>query len=158
MKVKRKPSRAKLKKEYVTTDTSYRALSTKYDVSLASIRRYAKEDHWVQEKEAYISEISKTAESMISTVVNTSVTTEFAEEISTRAEFEMKLYHSADLLFNKVNEILTMDVPLAPKDLKSISSTLLDLKMMRITDVNEDAKKNDKMIVEFIDMDWGETT
>lgn len=156
MKIKKKPSRAKLKKEYVTTDITIRAIAKKYGIATGTISKYSREDHWVAEREAYISEITNTAETMIATRDDTSVATEYAEEISTRAEFEMKLFHSADLLFNKINEILAMDVPLSPRDLKAVSSTLLDLKMMRITDVNED-KKDNKMTVEFIDMDWSDS-
>lgn len=152
---KKKPSRAKLKKEYVTKNVTTRALAKKYGFGLATISKYSKEDHWVEERQIYREQIEKEKNALIESRIIAENKSDFDMAVSTQAEFQLKLYHSSDLLFNKINEILAMDVPLSPRDLKSISSTLLDLKMMRITDVNED-KKDNKMVVEFVDMEWSE--
>lgn len=47
----------KIKHEYVTTDTSYRELASKYKVRLATLAEKGKEEDWVAERERYRNEV-----------------------------------------------------------------------------------------------------
>lgn len=42
-----------IKTEYVTTDTSYRKLCEKYDVSMTEVSRHGKEESWREERRKY---------------------------------------------------------------------------------------------------------
>ena len=54
---------------------------------------------------------------------------------------------AADKLLAKVYQLLDLDDALAPRDLKSISSTLLDIKML--TDVRDDDGDKEPVTIRF---------
>lgn len=47
----------KIKHEYVTTDTSYRELASKYKLRLATLAKKGKSENWVAEREQYRNEV-----------------------------------------------------------------------------------------------------
>ena len=57
----------KIKTEYVTTDTSYRKLAKKYDVSVTQISNKSKAEGWVSEREQFLKKTyTKTLDAIIS--------------------------------------------------------------------------------------------
>lgn len=56
----------KIKTEYITTDTSYRKLAEKYEVSKAQIYKIGGEEHWVELREQFRSKtIAKTVDKIV---------------------------------------------------------------------------------------------
>ena len=54
-----------IKTEYITTDTSYRKLATKYDVSYTAIGNKSRQEGWVEQRNQFINKtVSKTINSI----------------------------------------------------------------------------------------------
>ena len=54
-----------IKTEYITTDTSYRKLATKYDVSYTAIGNRSRQEGWVEQRNQFINKtVSKTINSI----------------------------------------------------------------------------------------------
>ena len=54
-----------IKTEYITTDTSYRKLATKYDVSYTAIGNRSRQEGWVEQRNQFINKtVSKTIDSI----------------------------------------------------------------------------------------------
>ena len=65
-----------------------------------------------------------------------------------------RLYQATDKLLDKVFQLLDLDDALAPRDLKSLSSTLMDVKMLRAKDDTEVAALENQITVRFVGNDW----
>ena len=59
-------------------------------------------------------------------------------------------------VMNKADDLLSLEEPLAPRDLKSLSSMLLDVRQLLDKQAQQDGKKNEDVTVRFIDTDGAE--
>ena len=132
----------KIKNEYITSKTSMRKLADKYHVDLKSIATHSKKEGWVAQREEYSNRVqAKTLQNI--------------EEAA--SNFQAEVSDSARKLLDKVNAVLELEETLAPRDLKSLSSTLLDLR--DILAVGQDDGKEDKknsFTVTWINNPWDE--
>ena len=115
--------------DYILTGASFRDLAEKYGVSKSSIAKKCKTGGWVDKRGQFVDKVDKDV--LVAT-----------KEVAVNRA--MAICESADKLLVKVNQILELEDALSPRDLKSISSTLLDLKMIHgikdeeTSDVNKD--------------------
>lgn len=66
-----------------------------------------------------------------------------------------RMMASVDKLQQKIDQLLELDEVLPPRDLKSLSSTLLDVKMLfGFKDEEDSDNSSDKIVVEFVNNDW----
>lgn len=129
----------KLKTEYVTTTVSQRELAKKYNVQPTMIARKCKEEDWVGEREAFV---RKTSARCVQRTQDQKV------------DAAARLHRSAEKLLEKIDQLMELDDVLAPRDLKSISGTMLDVKtVLGIKD--EEAKDTSNEIkVTFVEAPW----
>ena len=127
---------AKIKTEYITTDTSYRKLSKKYGVNTTNIAKKASSEGWVEERK-------RVANKTLSKTLNA---------ISTKqAERTTKLIGVSDLLLDKVKSLLEADEELLVdtsimKDVSIILKNLKDIQMIRSeADMREQEARIDKL-------------
>ena len=128
-------------REYVTTDISIRVLARKYGIGVSTLNRWIHDNHWTVEKRAYLQEAAEIARRKMADAAAKKMKAledapiperdhEIDRYVDALAERAEKIYSSADRLLLKVNQLLELEDALAPRDLKAISSTLLDLKMI----------------------------
>ena len=102
-----------IKNEYISTKISQRDLAKKYGINITNITNRSTREGWVKLREEFSNRIQTKALQNI-------------EEAA--LNFQAQVSESAIKLLEKVNELLSLDEALAPRDLKSLSSTLLDLR------------------------------
>lgn len=137
------------KREYVTGDFSYQDIADKYGASKRTVIRQAAKGNWQKAKEDYVTRVTelchqKTAEKT-------------AEKFSDYAsQLQSDLIDATKKLMGKIDETMLFDLPFAPKDLKSMSSALIDLMALYKQMMEEAAGSSDdnKLVVEFTD--WGD--
>lgn len=102
-----------IKTEYVTMGTPYKKLAKKHGVSERQLCRHAKEEDWVRLHNEYVDRVAARSQ-------------QNAENAA--VDYAGQIYASAERLISKVNQLLELEEALAPRDVKSLSSTLMDLK------------------------------
>lgn len=103
---------AKLKREYVRSNISYRKLAEKYDVPFGTLRKVAAKEKWAQ----------------LRAQTRTKADTKIIESISDQeAQRAIDIVDVADLLLDKVKEVAE-NIPLDTKAIKELTSALKDLK------------------------------
>ena len=105
--------------EYISSDISLRALAKKHKIAQSTIFKWSREGQWNVEKQKFLESAAHLAQVELSARKE-----QILKTLSDRWE---EVYKTADKLLEKVNELL--DLPgttLAPRDLKSISSVLVD--------------------------------
>lgn len=101
-----------IKTEYITTNTSYRKLAEKYDVSYVQIGNVGKQEGWVELRKQHLDRtVTKTVEAVETAQVN-------------RAK---KMQTVADKLLNRIEAMVDGGV-MAPKDVRSLVAAVKDLK------------------------------
>ncbi len=129
----------KIRHEYVTTGASQRDLSKKFGVSKTAIQRKATEEKWVEQRDQFVTRMNaKVVQKTESIVIDQTA----------------RLYQATDKLLDKVFQLHDLDDALAPRDLKSLSSTLMDVKMLRAKDDSEVAALENQITVKWIGNDW----
>ena len=126
--------------EYISTDLSLRVLAKKHNMSVSTLQLWKKDGHWDVERKAMLAAATERAAENLST--------EKAQALDSLAERQEKTLAAADKLLAKVYQLLDLDDALAPRDLKSISSTLLDIKML--TDVRDDGGEKEPVTIRFV--------
>lgn len=140
----------KAKNIYVTSDKTIKEIADKFGVSERTVwRRYTKEN-WKQLRADYVSRLTekcheKTAE----------------KQAKSFAEFVPVLEHGivdiSTKLLEKINETMQYGDAFSPRDLKSLSSMVIDIGML-LKDVKEDMNTGsaaaDKITVEFVKGEW----
>ena len=127
-----------IKNEYISTKITQRELAKKYKVDVSNISRRSKEEEWVKLREEYSARIqAKALQNIEETALN----------------FQAQVSESARKLLEKVNELLSLEEALAPRDLKSLSSTLLDLRDI-LTVHKEVGEEENGITVTFVNNPW----
>ena len=126
--------------EYISTDLSLRVLAKKQNMSVSTLQLWKKDGHWDVERKAMLAAATERAAENLSTAK--------AQALDSLAERQEKTLAAADKLLAKVYQLLDLDDALAPRDLKSISSTLLDIKML--TDVRDDGGDKEPVTIRFV--------
>lgn len=137
--------------DYITTDLSLRVLAKKHNVAVSTLKKWKDEGHWDVERKALLVDAAQQAREKFDTDKAQAVNT-----LSDRMEIILK---STDKLLTKVDQLLSLDDALAPRDLKSISSVLVDVMTMQNTVKGEEEdKKGDKnnFTVTWINNPWDE--
>lgn len=105
----------KIRTEYLSKGTPYRELAEKYNVNLKTLARQAKREQWVQMRTDHVHTVSTRARQ---------------EAEDAEVEQLKKIFVSTEKLLAKANQLLDLDDPLSPRDLKALSGTLLDAKAL----------------------------
>jgi len=134
-----RPDWNQIRREYVTTGASQRDLSKKYNVSKSLIAKRAKEENWLEKRGQYVGRIDAKVEQQTEKI--------FVDQTA-------RLYEATNKLLDKVFQLLDLEEALAPRDLKSLSSTLTDIKLLRAKDDTEIAVAENTISVRFINNDW----
>ncbi len=105
-----------VKSEYASSVCTYKEIADKYGVTKRTVERQARRGDWVKAREEYVSEcrqraIEKTAQSYA----------EFA------VSMQREIVEISRKLIEKVKQTLIFDEAFSPRDLKGLSSMLVDL-------------------------------
>ena len=114
-----KELREKLRTEYATSSISLRKLADKYGVPRGTVTRIAAEEGW---------STLRTAESAES--IKNYISDSAQVMLRTQEEAASMLWTCSEKLSSKVFQLLDLEEPLAPRDLKAISGALLDIKIL----------------------------
>lgn len=123
----------KIKTEYITTNTSYRKLAQKHDISYQAICRRSKDEHWGEQREQYM---NKTVTKTINRI---------SEKQVDRAT---RLISVADLLLDKVKNLVE-DNPklmLNTQSIKNLSGVLKDIKEVQMIRSEADLREQEARI------------
>ena len=138
----------KAKQEYITTDISLEKLSEKYGVHPSTAQRHSRLEGWVSEKKKYNSQVTekclqKTAEKYSDS---------FAE-YAVKMEQEIVKIHKS--LYRKIDETMSFGDAFSPRDLKCLSSMLVDLisNYLRMTETDQTVTDN-VLRIEWVKGDW----
>ena len=137
--------------DYITTDKSLRVLAKEHNVAVSTLKKWKDEGHWDVERKALLAEATQQATERFNTDKAQAVNT-----LSDRMEIILK---STDKLLTKVDQLLSLEDALAPRDLKSISSVLADVMTIQNTVNDQDDGKEDKknnFTVTWINNPWDE--
>lgn len=105
----------KIKTEYITTDTSYRKLAEKYDVSRVQIGNVGRDEGWVELRRQYLDDtLTKTVDAI-------------SEQEVDRAK---RIQTVADKLLNKIEAIVDASEPenIPAKAIRALTAAVKDLK------------------------------
>ena len=116
-----KPNWTKIRYEYVTTGISYRELALKHSVSFTTLSKGAKREGWTARR--------KNNDDKLTAKVLEAYN---AKEVERRRS----LMETADILLENVNRILLMNEDLEPKDVRTLSAALKDLKDVKNTEAD----------------------
>lgn len=125
--------------EYISTDLSLRVLAKKHNMSVSTLQLWKNNGHWDVERKAMLAAATEKAAENLSTAK--------AQALDSLTSRQEKTLAAADKLLAKVYQLLELEDALAPRDLKSISSTLLDIKML--TDVRDDVGDKEPVTIRF---------
>ena len=121
----------KIKTEYITTNTSYRKLAQKHDISYQAICRRSKDEHWGEQREQYM---NKTVTKTINRI---------SEKQVDRAT---KLISVADLLLDKVKNLVEENPVLNTQSIKNLSGVLKDIKEVQMIRSEADLREQEARI------------
>lgn len=124
--------------DYISTDLSLRVLARKHNISVSTLQLWKNNGHWDIERQAMLAAATERAAENLSTAKAQAL-----DSLTSRVE---KTLAAADKLLAKVYQLLELEDALAPRDLKSISSTLLDIKML--TDVPDAAEGSNSVVIQ----------
>lgn len=124
--------------EYISTDLSLRVLAKKHNMSVSTLQLWKNNGHWDVERKAMLAAATERAAENLSTAK--------AQALDSLTSRQEKTMAAADKLLAKVYQLLELEDALAPRDLKSISSTLLDIKML--TDVPDAAEGSNSVVIQ----------
>lgn len=124
-----------VRSEYISTDISLRALAKKHKIAQSTIFKWSREGNWNVEKERFLRSAAHLAKQEL----------EAGKEqiLKTLTDRWVNVYESADRLLEKVNALLDLHGDtLAPRDLKSLSSVLVDIMSLHSYGQNRDKESN----------------
>lgn len=145
----RRTDREAITTEYISTDISMRGLARKRKVALSTLKRWAEEDDWPRLKQEFWAQAAQQA--------RRAADTQRAQLLGEVTDRWTRMYTTADKLLEKVDELLALEGdPLAPRDLKSISSVLVDIMTLHSAgEKREEAAEQggDAFVIEIVEAD-----
>lgn len=111
--------------DYISTDLSLRVLAKKHNVSVSTLQHWKAQGHWDIERQAMLATATERAAENLNT--------DKAQALDSLTGRMEKVLAAADKLLAKVYQLLDLEDALAPRDLKSISSVLVDVMTMQNT-------------------------
>lgn len=111
--------------DYISTDLSLRVLAKKHNVSVSTLQHWKAQGHWDIERQAMLAAATERAAENLNT--------DKAQALDSLTDRMEKVLAAADKLLAKVYQLLDLEDALAPRDLKSISSVLVDVMTMQNT-------------------------
>lgn len=134
--------------DYITTDLSLRVLAKKHSVAVSTLKKWKDDGHWDVERKALLADAAQQAREKFDTDV--------AQALNGMTDRLGKILESADKLLLKVDQLLNLEDALAPRDLKSISSVLVDVMTMQNMDKSGNSEEDSKntITVRWIDNPW----
>lgn len=120
-----------IKTEYITTDTSYRKLAKKYDVSVNAIGDKSRQEGWLEERKRFIDKtVSKTIENIS----------------KAQADRAKRLRTVADKLLDKI-ETLVDNLEGDTSAYRQIAATLKDIKDIQMIKSDGDLREQEARIL-----------
>lgn len=121
--------------EYISTDISLRALAKKHNIAQSTIFKWSREGEWNLDKQKFLESAAHLAQ--------LDLNARKEHILKNLTDRWIKTYETADRILEKVNELLDLrgDV-LAPRDLKSLSSIIVDI--MTLHSYSEKREREDK--------------
>ena len=123
----------KIKNEYLSQGTPYRELCEKYGVNLKTLARHAKKEGWVQTRKETANKVSTRSQKRIE---------------DNKVRNVDRLFAATDKLLKKAEQLLELEDPLSPRDLKALSGTLMDARALMGADKDEDDRAEQKARIE----------
>ncbi len=109
----------KIKNEYIAQGTPYRKLCEKYGVNERTLCRRAKKEEWQRLRTECVSKVNEKCQQR--TIKN---------EVQKMTRDVDRMFAATDKLLKKAEQLLEIEDALAPRDLRSLSSTLLDVRTL----------------------------
>lgn len=109
------PDWARIKTEYIAKGTPYRKLCQQFGVNERTLCRHAKEENWAALRRESVSKVQKQCQ-------------QNAESAVIRQASRLTL--ASEKLLKKAEQLLDLEEPLSPRDLKALSATLLDARTL----------------------------
>jgi transposase-like protein len=125
-----------VRSEYISSDISLRQLAKKHKIAQSTIFKWSREGQWNVEKQKFLQSAAHLAQ--------VELNAEKEQILKTLTDRWEEVYKTADKLLEKVNTLL--DLPgttLAPRDLKSISSVLVDYVTLHSYGAKRDKEKGE---------------
>ena len=133
---KHRTDRESVHAEYISSDISLRALALKHGIAQSTIFRWNKEGQWAKEKEEFLLSAAYLARKQVDATKE--------QLLGALADRWARMYTTADKLLEKVDALLELeDTALAPRDLKSISSVLVDIMTLHSAGERRDEAKEE---------------
>ena len=121
----------KIRDEFITTDLPYRALAEKHGIPRSTIERWMREEKWQKKRELYRLKAEKSVEKELKKYEKSEAkATEGKIERRKNAQKQRteRLFAATDKLIDKA--VALLDLELSPRDLKAVSGTLVDARML----------------------------
>lgn len=145
--------------EYISTDISLRALAIKHKIAQSTVFKWSREGKWNLEKQRFLESAAHYAQ--------LDINARKEQILKNLTDRWIKTYETADRLLEKINALLDLHGDtLAPRDLKSLSSVLVDImtlhsyseKRDRESKAEEDGGEGSGLDIEFAapEEDWEE--
>lgn len=125
--------------DYIHSDLSLREFAKKHKMSLSTLHKWKTEELWDAEKQEFLTKAAEAARIKADIKLQQQI-----DGIVNRMEMVLE---ASDKLLLKVNQLLDLDGdPLAPRDLKAISSILVDVQMLH-SNAEKDEDKADETVL-----------
>lgn len=108
--------------DYIRSDLSLRAFAKKHHLSLSTLHNWKTEGLWDAEKKSFL---TKSAE-----IARKRADIKLEQQMNGIVDRMEMVLEASDKLLVKVGQLLDLEDALAPRDLKSISSVLVDVQML----------------------------
>lgn len=140
--------------EYISTDISLRALAKKHNIAQSTIFKWSREGEWNLDKQKFLESAAHLAQ--------LDLNARKEHILKNLTDRWIKTYETADRILEKVNELLDLrGNVLAPRDLKSLSSIIVDIMTLhsyseKRSKAEEDGDEGNSLDIKFADPeeDW----
>lgn len=133
--------REAIHQDYIRSDMSLRAFAKKHHLSLSTLHAWKTEGLWDIEKRDFL---NKSAE-----IARKRADIKLEQQMNGVVDRMEMVLEASDKLLVKVGQLLDLEDALAPRDLKSISSVLVDVQMLH-ANAGKDEDSKDEWVVNLI--------
>ena len=124
--------------DYIHSDLSLRNFAKKHKMSLSTLHKWKSEGLWDAEKRQFL---TKSAE-----IARKRADIKLEQQMNGVVDRMEMVLEASDKLLVKVGQLLDLEDALAPRDLKSISSVLVDVQMIH-ANAGKDEDSKDEWVV-----------